>query len=99
MDAPAAGALFRYVGLLRRGQMSGTSGAAGRAAVGLSKNRSGHEHDLGRVCPGIGQWQPGGQGRRLRHGAKQAHADDTAGQSGAQLEQQALRYETRTDKK
>lgn len=79
--------------------MSGTSGAAGRAAVGLSKNRSGHEHDLGRVCPGIGQWQPGGQGRRLRHGAKQAHADDTAGQSGAQLEQQALRYEIRSDKK
>lgn len=43
--------------------------------------------------------QPGGQGRRLGHGAKQAHADDTAGQSGAQLEQQALRYEIRSDKK
>lgn len=28
-----------------------------------------------------------------------AHADDTAGQSGAQLEQQALRYEIRADKK
>lgn len=37
--------------------------------------------------------------RRLRHGAEQAHADDTAGQSGAQLEQQALRYEIRSDKK